>query len=1145
MPDLHTFVNQINGGEMSPQMDGRVDVEKYQTGARVLENFIVRPYGGIYKRPGTDFVATTYENRYSRLLPFESTNGSFQLEFTIADINSNNGNLRIWDTYDTTYGNVNDDYIYDVDYVADDITYPTKDKTDFYKTWASLDNVTSQRLTAGWVSGSYFAANQGIFYNNNLYIASVTHYATTATAPGSGSSWSNYWNAFSYNTNDVIYWGPFSNDLTNSVGFRALSSTSKWYPTSAAMLADTGTWEQLKNFPKVNFNTPYKSIDDLKNIQICPINDVIFIAHPNYPPKKLTRSSRSKWYFEDVKWDFAPTLDVNDTTNYLQLQFNEPYWVHNYTYNIGDRVTVLDTLSSTSIYTCHTAHTSNSANNATGFPGNVTNWRNFWNYGTSNIKYLKWSAGTVFSVGDKAWYGNTIYECLIAHTAVTTTTTTKGGQNGDNEPTKGKKWTAYWKIADSVNAAKNVNYVLNASEDVFDESLVGETWQLNIAADDYYLKTTLPGPANTSIVTADTDVIFLQGAYLVLSNWTVNNAPRGTFALEESLDGQTWNIVQQWLVDATTDSNINYTGEAPATGAWYRFSGYRNEASSGSFRLTLEPLDFTLKLPFEIKEVIDSKTVKGIVKTFNNQLVPSQIIGKATANYRKPAFSASSGYPSSVAFHENRLWWGGVTTQPGRIWGSEKDDYYTYLIGTKATDALDLTLQSTTTSRILWLKSYNKSLVAGTGLEIFTVDSGESDAQISSTNIRARARASIGACNIPGIVTADSLLYFQNGKRKLRELSYNFSRDAWDVPDMTIYAEHIGQEGFVEASYMNAPEPILWVIGTNGALMGFSYDRTQNITAWHRHITGDRNAFYGVSGSDPNAAGYFRSVSVVNGINDLADDVWFVVERKKDNNTNYCIERFNRGMMNFIYGDSSLASGNNLTSKNIWRFSDCAVNYTQRGTFTSPTRTYYIKLTFIGSGGGVYDVPAGGDKVYTFNNSLSSGIVDNINPILSAGVGVIFNGTIPAALNGITLRPTVGIPIFSVYVPNRFEVQLQNGSSQGRKLRVNRVAFRNWKSSGGKFNVYNAFQTSLMDGVTALEMKPSPNDSYTNINYNNYNFNIQTSRQTTPVYLYSGQTDDQAINMNWTENPLFTIAHSDQTPFNLLGIVYKMEVQGN
>lgn len=75
--------NSFNAGELSPQLKGRADLEKYKNGCETLENFIPQIFGPARKRPGTRFVRATKDStKNSRLIPFEfSTTQSFALEF--------------------------------------------------------------------------------------------------------------------------------------------------------------------------------------------------------------------------------------------------------------------------------------------------------------------------------------------------------------------------------------------------------------------------------------------------------------------------------------------------------------------------------------------------------------------------------------------------------------------------------------------------------------------------------------------------------------------------------------------------------------------------------------------------------------------------------------------------------------------------------------------------------------------------------------------------------------------------------------------------------------------------------------------------------------------------------------------------------
>ena len=74
----------FTGGELSPRLYGRSDLQKYASGAELVSNFIVRPEGGLMRRHGTRYAGRTREpDRRSRLIPFVfSTVQAYMLEFS-------------------------------------------------------------------------------------------------------------------------------------------------------------------------------------------------------------------------------------------------------------------------------------------------------------------------------------------------------------------------------------------------------------------------------------------------------------------------------------------------------------------------------------------------------------------------------------------------------------------------------------------------------------------------------------------------------------------------------------------------------------------------------------------------------------------------------------------------------------------------------------------------------------------------------------------------------------------------------------------------------------------------------------------------------------------------------------------------------
>lgn len=64
--------------------------------------------------------------------------------------------------------------------------------------------------------------------------------------------------------------------------------------------------------------TPYElahpySEDELFDVQFAQLNDVIYLAHPNHPPQKLTRLSSNSWTLADFDFLGGPFMDDNDT----------------------------------------------------------------------------------------------------------------------------------------------------------------------------------------------------------------------------------------------------------------------------------------------------------------------------------------------------------------------------------------------------------------------------------------------------------------------------------------------------------------------------------------------------------------------------------------------------------------------------------------------------------------------------------------------------------------------------------------------------------------------------------------------------------------------------------------------------------------
>lgn len=73
----------FTGGEWSPTMFARVDLQKYRTGAALMNNWFVDVRGGASTRPGTQYITYTWDQAYPvRLISFQAVaNAGYVLEF--------------------------------------------------------------------------------------------------------------------------------------------------------------------------------------------------------------------------------------------------------------------------------------------------------------------------------------------------------------------------------------------------------------------------------------------------------------------------------------------------------------------------------------------------------------------------------------------------------------------------------------------------------------------------------------------------------------------------------------------------------------------------------------------------------------------------------------------------------------------------------------------------------------------------------------------------------------------------------------------------------------------------------------------------------------------------------------------------------
>ena len=374
-------------------------------------------------------------------------------------------------------------------------------------------------------------------------------------------------------------------------------------------------------------------------------------------------------------------------------------------------------------------------------------------------------------------------------------------------------------------------------------------------------------------------------------------------------------------------------------------------------------------------------------------------LGSSTAStdWSLGSFSDTTGHPTCVTFFEQRLVFAGTTDQPQTLFFSKSGDYENMNENRGGTvaddDAIIYTIASNQVNAIRFMTA-TRTLIVGTAGGEFTVSGGGTDVAITPTNILIKKQSNHGAANLDAIAAGNATLFLQRAKRKIRELAYNFDVDGYLAPDMTILSEHITEGGITQMAYQQEPNQIVWMTRDDGELIGLTYQREQQVTAWHRQIFG---------GSFGSGNAVCESVAALP-TDDAEYQVWVIVKRTINSVTRRYVEYLN----GFDFTE---------TDNTTFNFLDSQLNYNGSAT-TTITGLDHLE-------GQTVSILADGSTHP--DKTVSSGSI---------------------TLDRSSTKVKVGLPFTSLLQTMRLDAGAANGTSQAKTKRIYDISLRLFESVG-------------------------------------------------------------------------------------------------
>ena len=438
----------------------------------------------------------------------------------------------------------------------------------------------------------------------------------------------------------------------------------------------------------------------------------------------------------------------------------------------------------------------------------------------------------------------------------------------------------------------------------------------------------------------------------------------------------------------------------------------------------------------------------------------------ASTDWSLGSFSTTTGFPSCVSFFEQRLVFAASINNPQTVYFSKSGDYENMdanIGGTVADDdAIIYTIASNQVNAIRFLTSA-RTLIIGTAGGEFVVSGGGDNNAVTPTNIMIKKQSNHGAANVDAISVGNATLFLQRAKRKIRELAYNFDVDGYIAPDLTILAEHITEGNVVEMAYQEEPLAIIWCVRGDGQLIALTYQREQEVVAWHRHIIG------GVFGTGDAVV---ESVAVIP-TDDSEYELYMIVKRTINGATTRYVEYLHT----FNFDQTDNTSFNYLDSQLSLSKSQTTLTAGISATDTTIPVASISGLSASGKikiGGEIISYAAissldltgctRGQNITTATSHTSGDTVKEVVNII-AGLDHLEGQTVSILVDGAT-HPTkvvasnqitldrfgtdvkIGLQYTSILKTMRIDAGSQDGTSQGKTKRIYEVTARLFETVG-------------------------------------------------------------------------------------------------
>tara|TARA_Y100001937_G_scaffold78084_1_gene105904 strand:- start:8735 stop:10999 length:2265 start_codon:yes stop_codon:yes gene_type:complete len=200
-----------------------------------------------------------------------------------------------------------------------------------------------------------------------------------------------------------------------------------------------------------------------------------------------------------------------------------------------------------------------------------------------------------------------------------------------------------------------------------------------------------------------------------------------------------------------------------------------------------------------------------------------------TTEFKEQSYSSLRGFPGAVAFHQNRLWYGGTLGQPDGLWGSKTGAFFNFDIGdAEDNDALDLTTAIGEINTIRHIIS-NKDLHVFTSTDEFIIPALQGQVT-TPTNASIERQTSFGSSFLRPYIYDGATVFVDSSGSMVREFIFTDAVKGYTGNSISTLSSHLIKTPVQMAMLSGAigrAENYLFIVDADGTLAVFNSNRVE------------------------------------------------------------------------------------------------------------------------------------------------------------------------------------------------------------------------------------------------------------------------------------------------------------------------------